>query len=476
MSWFRREEGEPSSREAVPLSRSATHERLLSEWIPRTGRTSKRGDERTMEMLRGQRAEQRAIGPIGFGLALLVAIAVTLTLVAAFQVYVRVRGAAAAEEPRRASRGPGSLGATPPAASFDSLTLVPSSWAPPIAADLDRDGVEDLVVLLRGASAEGSEVWVAGLTGRGYAPMWVRGPYEVQAGQPSRLVQASDRLVLVRVSETIATAHVLTLRGGAELAAYALPRSEGAVCALADGTRRVRAGGVVLDLDGGLLAAAKDGEHCAEERPPCGAGRKVECVSHDGLRVHDQVIDPATTWVDKDGWATTVGPLQTSLGPGRPTLMAFGMHDGRVVWDEVVSSDDSEEDHSLVGASAQAARLVLLTRERPGKFLVRALDARTGDEQWHADVDQAAHTGVSVRATIDRVYVTLALGGRERIQAYEAASGKELGSIEAVTGAAGTPGPGIPGMGSKLGYRGRYGYGGGYPYGGAYPPSYPMVE
>lgn len=442
MAWFWREEGEPSSREAVPSSRSATHERLLSEWIGRTGRTSKRGGELTMEMLKAQRAEHRAIGPYGFGLALLVAFAVTLTLVAAFQVYVRVREAPAAQAPRRAPRGPGALGASPPAASFSALTLVPSTWAAPIPVDLDRDGFEDLVVLLRSPSAEGSDVWVAGLTGHGYAPVWVRGPYDVQPGQPARLVQASDRLVLVSVSETITTAHVLTLRGGAELAAYALARPEGAVCALADGTRRVRAGGVVLDLDGGVLSAAKDGEHCAEDRPPCRAGRRADCVSHDGLRVHDQAIDPATTWIDKDGWAVTVGPLQSSLGPGRPTIMAFGMHDGRVVWDEVVSSDDSEEDHALVGASAQAARLVLFTKEQPGKFLLRALDAHTGDEQWHVDVDQPAHTGLSVRATLERVYVTLTVAGRERVQVYEAASGKDFGSIQDVTGGAG-PGVGL---------------------------------
>ena len=261
--------------------------------------------------------------------------------------------------------------------------------------------------------------------------------YEGRYGGPPRgFVTARGRLLLLGE-------HVEP--GGGPV--LALPLRLGVACAW--GPRPDRSVRIVA-LD------AKAGDRCADERPRCGPGRKTECVAREALGVKDQVIDPATTWIDKDGWATTVGPLRTSLGPGRPTIMAFGMsgpgQGGRVAWDEVVSSDDSAEDHALIGAASEGGRLVLFTKEQPGKFLVRSLDTRTGEEQWHVDVDQPAHAGVSVRVTLERVYVTMTFAGRERVQVYEAASGKDFGAIQDVTSSRVAPGLGAGGLGGYGGY------------------------
>ena len=107
-----------------------------------------------MDLLKGQRAEQRTIGPFGLGLALLGAIAITATCFALFQVYVRVREKPAAEAPRHAAPGPGSLASSPPPGNFEPLILASAAYAQPIIGDLDQYGAEDMEVLLRGTTAE----------------------------------------------------------------------------------------------------------------------------------------------------------------------------------------------------------------------------------------------------------------------------------------------------------------------------------
>lgn len=404
-----------------------------------------------------EKAERDRRGPLGVAFAVIAALSLTSMAFAGRELYERVRAARTAPPaPKHLAPGSGSLASAGPLGKYQMLRIYSSNAAPPKYLDVDGDGTEDAIVLLAGPT-EVPDVYAAAINGKTLAPIWIRGPYSTQPSSPARMILAGDRLVIARTFDTLENAHVLSARTGGELQTYGLAESFVGACGLADGSRRVKlASGTVLELDTGTYANATSEMTCASEWPRCDATKKNHCVTTDAISVKGETIDPGYTYVDDD-WHITVGSLKSATSLARPTMMALGSTHGRVVWDEVLSSIETPEEHTLASVSVGSQRLLVLTKEPANKVQVRALDAKTGDEVWHDTIEDATVTPMNVHAGAQRVFVTLLRTGREELRVYEADTGKLVGTLNDVSSDAKTT-PGSP----AYGYRGYYRGGGGY--------------
>jgi outer membrane protein assembly factor BamB len=401
--------------------------------------------------------KDRPAGPLGIAFAVIAALALTSLAFAGRELYERVRTTQNVPPPtKKLAPGSGSLASAGPTSNFQPLRIYSSNAAPPKFVDIDQDGVEDMIALLAGG-AEVPDVYVAALNGKTLAPMWVRGPYSTQPGSPARLILASDRLVVARSFDTLENAHVLAVKTGGELQAYGLTESFQGACGLSDHTRRVRLqSGTVLDLESGTMTNATPQMTCDAEWPKCDGTNRSHCVTSDTLSVKSETIDPGTNYVEDD-WQLTVGTLKSSAKLARPTVVALGATHGRVVWDEVLASIETPEDHSVASISISSQRMLVLTRDPGSKIQLRALDAKTGDEVWQDTIEEAGVVPMSVHARPQRIFTTLVRAGREEVRVYEADTGKLVGTINDVSSDAKPPG--TPPV---YGYRGYYRGGGGY--------------
>lgn len=400
-----------------------------------------------------KRSTERRTGPLGIAFAVIVALSLTSTAFAGKALYERVRVAHQPPPPKHLAPGSGSLASSGPPGAFAGLRIYSSSAVPPKFIDVDSDGVEDMVTLVSNAATESPDVYATALSGKSLTPIWTRGPYAVQAGSPAHLFLAGDRLVLTRTSETLGSVHVLSLRTGGELAAYGLTEPFAGACGLADSSRRIKlASGTVLDLDTGTMSTPPQTPACASEWPRCDSTNGKHCVSRDALSVKGDFVDPGYTYQD-EGWQITVGSLKSSMSRARPTVVVLGATHGRVVWDEVLSSVESTEEHALSATSIGNGRLAILTRETSTESVVRIIDMKTGDDVWKDAIEEAGTTPMGIHTGASRVYVTVIRGGREEVHVYEADTGKVVGTIADVSSDA-KPAP-APGY-----YKGYYG--GGY--------------
>jgi hypothetical protein len=399
-----------------------------------------------------KQAAERRTGPLGVAFAVIVALSLTSTAFAGKALYERVRVAHQPPPATHLAPGSGSLASAGPPGAFAGLRIYSSTAVPPKFVDVDNDGVEDMVTLVSNATTESPDVYATVLSGKSLTPIWTRGPYAVQAGSPAHLFLAGDRLVLTRTSETLGNAHVLSLRTGGELAAYGLSESFAGACGLADGSRRVKlTSGTVLDLDTGTMSTPPQTPACATEWPRCDSTNGKHCVSRDALSVKGDFVDPGYTYHD-EGWNITVGNLKSSMSRARPTVVVLGSARGRVIWDEVLSSVESSEEHAVSATSIGNGRLALLTRETNVQSVVRVIDMKTGDDVWRDAIDEAGTTPMGIHTGASRVYVTLIRGGREEVHVYEADNGKVVGTIADVSSDA-KPAP-TPGY--SKGYYGGY--------------------
>lgn len=400
-----------------------------------------------------RRDGERRLGPLGIAFAAIVALSVTSTAFAGRALYDRVRKAHQPPAAKHVPPGSGSLASSGPPGSFEGLRIYSSTAAPPKLVDVDGDGVEDFVTLVAPQNVETPDVYATALSGKTLSPIWIRGPYAVQPGSPARLFLAGDRLVLARTSETLASAHVLSVHTGGEVAAYGLGEPLSGACGAAgDGRRLLLASGTVLDLETGLLSTPAQPASCAAEWPRCDGSNERHCASRDGVAVKGDTLDPGYTYHD-EGWQVSVGSLRSSGGYARPTLVVLGAARGRVVWDEVLSSVQSPEEHSVAGVSVGQGRVAVLTRESGTQNVVRVLDMRTGDDVWTDTIDEGGLTPMTIHTGPERVFATFLRGGREEVRVYEANDGKLVGNIADVSSDA--KAPGTPGYGVKS-YRGRY--------------------
>lgn len=402
-----------------------------------------------------ERKETSRTGPLGIAFAVIVALSLTSTAFAGKALYERVRVAHQPPPAQHLGPGSGSLASAGPTSAFSNLRIYSSTAVPPKFVDVDGDGVEDMVTLVS-AVTESPDVYATALSGKSLLPIWTRGPYSVQPGSPAHMFLAGDRLVLTRTSETLGNAHILSLRTGGELAAYGLTEPFAGACGLADGSRRLKlASGTVLDLDTGTMSTTPTAVPCANEFPKCENANSKHCVSRDPLAIKSDHIDPGYTYRDED-WQITIGSLQSSMSRARPTLVVLGSTHGRVVWDEVLSSVESSEDHTVASTHMGEGRFAILTRESPAQSVVRVLDMKTGDDVWKDTIDEAGATPMAIHTGKTRVFATLLRGGREEVRVYEVDSGKIVGTIADVSSDAkpATPTPGYYKGGYYGGYRG----------------------
>lgn len=396
--------------------------------------------------------EERRTGPLGIAFAVIVALSLTSTAFAGKALYERVRVAHQPPPPKHVAPGSGSLASAGPPGSFANLRIYSSTAVPPKFVDVDNDGTEDIVTLVAAATGDSPDVYATALSGKTLMPIWTRGPYAVQPNAPAHLFLAGDRLVLTRTVETLGNAHVLSLHTGGEIAAYGLSEPLAGACGLADGTRKLRLqSGTVLDLDTGTMTNPNPAPACASEWPRCDGSNGKHCIATDALSIKGEVLDPGYTYKDDD-WQITVGNLKSSISKPRPTVMAMGSTHGRVVWDEVLSSVDSPEEHSIASMSLGNGRFALLSRSTTAASQVRVIDMKTGDDVWKDDIAEAGTIPMNIHTGPQRVFVTLLRAGREEVHVYEADTGKVVGTIADVSSdAKPTTGPSY--------YKG-YGYGG----------------
>jgi outer membrane protein assembly factor BamB len=176
-------------------------------------------------------------------------------------------------------------------------------------------------------------------------------------------------------------------------------------------------------------------------------------MTSDPITVRGETIDPAYTYVDDD-WRITVGTLKSGAPLARPTIVALGVTHGRVVWDEVLASIQTPEEHSVASIGVGSQRMLVLTREPANRIEVRALDTKTGDEVWKDTIEQAGVVPMSIHAGPQRVFATLVRAGREEVRVYEADTGKLVGTINDLSSDGKTPGTPAYGYGGY--YRGAY--------------------
>jgi outer membrane protein assembly factor BamB len=339
-----------------------------------------------------------------------------------FMLFARTHGVASAPvELRPAS--------TTAAHGYFSAQWYPQSHVAPILADLNADGVDDIVGLYWSSGHEPQALHVVAVDGATFRAMWHTGPYPSQwSSERTHLVRAGERLLL---TDTQSNAHVIDLRTGYELTRYALPDAPLGACASAGTGVRLRLDRPdapwtwqSLDLESGARYEAPKTGRCVNDGEPewCPDTKEQPCL------VGDPPI-AGTPYTFGSGQA--FGNDCVAVLQGANDLLALGgwqAKDNKLRWTQPAELPlDVIHYPRQPQIDLRDGLVTVVYPTKAGAFRLFARNATTGALIWSVVVPDTAEgtTLMAMRVRDGRAYVV----ADSRVHVFDAATGKLLHTI-----------------------------------------------
>ncbi|HJZ88277.1 MAG TPA: hypothetical protein VKN99_24050 [Polyangia bacterium] len=308
----------------------------------------------------------------------------------------------------------------------------------PLIANVDGDGVEDLIGRVRVVNPD--QLWVAAFAGIHFKPIWRAGPYGAWDTRKSILVALSGSRVLVTDSRQ--SARVLDLATGKELGMVPLNDQAALVCGAPEGAPRFYVETVDKQR---LLIEAQPVQSRPGARPDwCGPGPfqlrpgQSECWEvglHARLRSHCLPAREAPRVPGFEArFALREGALGVAVGSKRPgtevpMVVGFDPERNAVQWNRVLPQDPTQAETGvpyLTELSHGGVYSFYKLKSLRGGRLVK-IDAATGATRWDVIVPQS-ETGTApetLAITERRVYVP----HWTWLDVFDASTGAHLGTI-----------------------------------------------
>jgi outer membrane protein assembly factor BamB len=401
------------------------------------------------------------VRPSAGGCALPLVVAAAVVVVAGAGVSMLLLRGAPSAPPKPASKGAQKVVAVPSLSDPDEAKPGKSSksktknaapkaddrprWASdrvfPVGADVDGDGVEDLVgptVRVDGANAQ---LWVSAFDGKDFHARWSVGPFgavksagDVEMKLP--VVVAGKRFVVL---DPKGDAHLYELDSGKLVTDFPFREDTRGMCGPPANEPkvlvRVGDGDFVIDTATAIGRAGAPPAWCANNRyfrrRPSESfngyyGVQSELLQDFGdsrARLAALKAPPKTTV----GVAFANGPLTVALGSqkGSDETVLLGFDAKGTLADQVagaaigLTGDHHRKDLGF-------GRFVFLR----GDAAVVAIDAKTGEKSWETELEGAAGTHpVTLSLTASRVWLTRHDEPYAVVVAFDATTGKLLGTI-----------------------------------------------